>query len=120
LLFAAATEAAMNRILISHYAPWSMAEVRELSELAVAMTPIGSIALQLDRTPPAIRAKARHERISLQEGAARLAVGDQVDPGTANNATVARPMAESAASQNTPTGSTRRGGGMSPQRSSSG
>jgi hypothetical protein len=57
----------MNRILISHYFPWSPAEVKELRELAAAMTPVGLIAAQLGRTPPAIRAKAKTERIALSD-----------------------------------------------------
>jgi hypothetical protein len=57
----------MNRILISHYFPWSLAEIKELKRMAAAKKPVGTIALQLGRTPPAVRAKARQERISLRD-----------------------------------------------------
>ncbi|GLS31820.1 hypothetical protein SAMN04488498_102424 [Mesorhizobium albiziae] len=55
----------MNQILISHYSPWSPTEVKELKCLAAARMPVGAIANKLGRTPPAIRAKARLERITL-------------------------------------------------------
>jgi hypothetical protein len=57
----------MNRILISHYFPWSPVEVKELKRMAATRKPVGTIALQLGRTPPAVRAKARQERISLRD-----------------------------------------------------
>lgn len=57
----------MNRILISHYALWSPAEIKELKRMAAARMPVGEIALQLGRTPPAIRSKARQERIVLRD-----------------------------------------------------
>jgi hypothetical protein len=57
----------MNRILISHYVPWSPAEVKELKRMAAARTPVGVMALQLGRTPPAVRAKARLERIPFRD-----------------------------------------------------
>jgi len=55
----------MNQILISHYSPWSATETKELKSLAAAQMPVGAIANKLGRTPPAIRAKARLERIAL-------------------------------------------------------
>ena len=55
----------MNRVLISHYALWNPAEIKDLKRMAAARTPVGEIALQLGRTPPAIRSKARQERIVL-------------------------------------------------------
>lgn len=57
----------MNRILISHYALWNPAEIKELKRMAAAKAPVGEIALQLGRTPPAIRSKARQERIVLRD-----------------------------------------------------
>ena len=57
----------MNRVLISHYVLWSPAEIRELKRMAAARMPVGEIALQLGRTPPAIRSKARQERVVLHD-----------------------------------------------------
>lgn len=57
----------MNRILISHYTPWTPVEVKELKRMAAIGMPAARIALQLGRTPPAVRAKARLENIALCE-----------------------------------------------------
>lgn len=45
---------------------WSPADVRKLKNLASGNTPTGLIAWELDRSVPAVRAKASEKNISLK------------------------------------------------------
>lgn len=50
----------------NHRKAWSLAEVKQLKELAKGNTPTRVIALKLDRTPAAIQGKAGTEKVSLK------------------------------------------------------
>jgi hypothetical protein len=50
----------------NHGKPWTAAQVAKLGTLAKQNTPTRVIALKLDRTPDAVRAKASEADISLK------------------------------------------------------
>jgi hypothetical protein len=50
----------------NHRKPWTAPQVAQLEKLAKQNTPTRVIALKLDRTPDAVRAKASEADISLK------------------------------------------------------
>lgn len=57
----------MQRVLLSHYMPWTCEELEQLKRMAASRSRVDRIAVKLGRTPPAVRAKASQERIPLYE-----------------------------------------------------
>ena len=62
-----------------HNKPWTPAEVERLEELARQHTPTDEIAMQLGRTPYAVRSKAYKESISLSAAIDEKITGGATD-----------------------------------------